>query len=139
MRYLLYFLLLYLFLPFNLVLDLLAILLFFIIFNEIEWFALVFAFYTGLLIDLYSPSHLGLNALVYVILGQALLYIKRYIAKDLVTILMTFVVFFLVKIVVIEIAANSQLRLLAIVLTITLCLPMYLVMNKLLFRIWMKR
>ncbi len=81
MRYLVYIILLYIFVPFNLYIDLIAILIFFIVFKEHEAAVLVLSFFAGLLIDLYYPVMFGLNTLVYVLIVQGLLYVKKYIAQ----------------------------------------------------------
>jgi rod shape-determining protein MreD len=139
MRYIVYIALLYLFLPFNCVLDLITVVLFFIIFNENEWFAIVFSFFAGFLIDLYNPTFLGLHALTYTILAQALLYVKRFVAKDLITILLAFAVFFLLKVILVTVATGNPITPAPLVLTVAACLPLYLTANKLVFRTWMKR
>ena len=138
MKKVIYFILLYLFLPFNSFLDLVAILLFFIIFNENEWFAIIFSFFSGLLIDLYNPAYLGLNAFIYAVLAQLLLYIKRYVAKDLITIILTYVIFYMIKIVIINMVTVTQLKLSAFVLTLLLFLPIYLSFSRVFFNTWMK-
>lgn len=138
MKYLFYFLLLYLFLPFNHTIDLLVVLICYIIFNENEIFAIIFAFFSGLLIDLYNPYSLGFNTLIYTLFTQALLYLKRYLAKDLLTILLTFVVFYLVKFVIIRAVFLTQFKMLTILLTIAVFLPFLLLLNKVLYRVWMR-
>lgn len=139
MKYAVYLLLLYIFLPFNSTFDFITILLFFVIFNEHEWFALVFAFFSGLLVDLYYPTHLGLNALLFTILAQILLIIRKYIARDLVIIALTFAVFYLTKIIVISITTGGPIRSGVFIFTLILGLPIYLLMSRLFYRAWLSR
>jgi len=138
MRYIVYIALLYLFLPFNRLLDLISVMLFFIIFNENEWFAIVFSFFAGFLVDLYNPTFLGLHALAYTVLAQILLYVKRFVAKDLITVLLAFAVFFLLKMILVAVVTGSPITPVPLVLTIAACLPLYLTANKLVFRTWMR-
>lgn len=138
MKYLIYIVLLYLFLPFNFSIDLITLVLFFIIFNEDERFALIFSFLIGLLIDLYSPVHFGINILVYLVLTQLLLYIKKYIAQNFATIFGTFTIFYLTKIAIVHIILSSPLTIQPIIITIIAFVPFFLVLNKLVNGVWMK-
>jgi rod shape-determining protein MreD len=138
MRYIIYLALLYLFLPFNRLFDLIAVMLFFIIFNENEWFAIIFSFFAGFLIDLYIPTFLGLHALTYTILAQVLLYVKRFVAKDLITVLVAFAVFFLLKVILVTVVTGSPITAAPLILTVMTCLPLYLMANKLVFHTWMR-
>lgn len=139
MRYPIYILLLYLFLPFNFRIDLIVVLIFYIILNENERFAIVFAFFSGLLIDLYNPVILGLNTLIYTLLTQVLIYLKKYIAKDVLTTSLTFVSFYVVKLLAVNIAFLTQFKIVTIIITIMVFLPVFLLLNKMLFRVWMKQ
>jgi rod shape-determining protein MreD len=138
MRYIVYIVLLYLFLPLNHLLDLITVMLFFIIFNENEWFAIVFSFFAGFLVDLYNPTFLGLHALTYTMLAQVLLYVKRFVARDLITVLFAFAVFFLLKVILVAVVTGSKITPAPLVLTVAACLPLYLTANKLVFRTWMR-
>ena len=138
MKYFIYIILLYIFLPFNFSIDLITTLVFFVIFNEDERFTLVFAFLAGLLVDLYNPVKLGANVLVYLILAQALLYLKKYIAQSLLAIVATFSIFYLLKIIVIHLALSSPLKIQPTIITIITFLPIFWVLNKLLYRVWMR-
>jgi rod shape-determining protein MreD len=138
MKYVIYILFLYLFLPFSFSIDLVTLLLFFIIFNEDHRFALVFSFLLGLLIDLHSPVYFGINMLVYVVLTQSLLYLKKYIAQNLATIFGTFTIFYIIKITTIHIVLTSPLILQPIITTIIAFLPFFFIFNKLVHGVWMK-
>ncbi|HEX7319598.1 MAG TPA: rod shape-determining protein MreD [bacterium] len=138
MRYIAYIALLYLFLPLNHLLDLVTVMLFFIIFNENDWFAILFSFFAGLLIDLYNPTFLGLNALTYTILAQVLLYVKRFVARDLITVLLAFAVFFLLKVILVTVVTGSKITPAPLILTVAACVPLYLTANKLVFRTWLR-
>ncbi len=138
MRYLIYVTLMYILLPFNLYIDLIAILIFFIVFNEDEQFVLLFSFFAGLLIDLYYPVVLGINILINVILVQLLLHIKKYITQSPFVTFAIFAVFYLTKIVIIHIALLSPLKMQPIILTIALFFPIFMVFNRLAHNVWMK-
>lgn len=138
MKYIIYIILLYIFLPFNFSVDLITILIFFIISNEDTKFALIFSFFTGLLIDLYNPANFGMNILVYLVLTQSLLYMKKYIAQNLATTLGTFVIFYVAKIVIIHIALLSPLKIYPITTTIIVFVPFFLILNRLVNGVWMK-
>ena len=136
MKYLIYVILLYIFLPFNYRIDLITILIFFIIFNEDDRFVLIFSFLAGLLIDLYNPIYLGLNILTYTVLAQLVLYIKKYIAQDLLTVFGTFTVFYLTKTIIIHLALSSPLKIQLILITIITFLPVFLVLNRMRHGVW---
>jgi len=138
MRYLIYFLLLYIFLPFNHVVDILSILIFFVIFNEDNRFALIFSFFNGLLIDLYHPVSLGFNTLIYTAFGMALLYLKQFIIKDPLTTLITFTIFYLSKTIVIHIVISSPFNIQTFLITVFVFLPAVMILNRTLFKIWMR-
>jgi len=136
MKYLIYVILLYIFLPFNYRIDLITILVFFIIFNEDGRFVLIFSFLAGLLIDLYNPIYLGLNILTYTVLAQLVLYIKKYIAQDLLTVFGTFTIFYLIKTIIIHLALSSPLKIQLILITIITFLPIFLVLNRMRHGVW---
>jgi rod shape-determining protein MreD len=138
MRYILYALLLYILLPFNLYVDLLAILIFFIVFNEDEKFVLVFSFFTGLLIDLYYPVVLGINTLIYVVLVQGLIQIKKYIIESPVVTVAVFVAFYFTKIGIIHLSFSSPLKIQPIIITIAIFFPLFMGFHKIIYNIWMK-
>jgi rod shape-determining protein MreD len=138
MKYIIYIFLLYLFLPFSFSIDLVTLLLFFIIFNEDHRFALIFSFLIGLLVDLYNPISLGINMLVYLILTQSLLYIKKYIAQNLATIFGTFTIFYVIKVTTIHIILTSSPAFQPIITTIIVFLPFFFVLNRLVNGVWMK-
>ncbi|UCG93184.1 MAG: rod shape-determining protein MreD [candidate division WOR-3 bacterium] len=138
MRYFIYFVLLYILLPFNVTIDVTIILLFFIIFNENERFALIFAFISGFLIDLYNPGRLGVNMLVYTLLCQSLLYLKKYILRSLLTTFLTFIIFYLTKNIVVHIILGSPLSSAPIALTIITFFPIFWLLHRLVYGVWMK-
>jgi len=136
MRYLIYFVLLYIFLPFNFSIDIPIILIFFIIFNEDERFAVIFSFLAGFLIDLYNPPMFGVNTLVYVLLAQSLLYLRKYILQSLLTTFVTFVIFYLAKIFILHLAIMSPLSTTPIALTIITFFPISWILHRLLYGVW---
>jgi rod shape-determining protein MreD len=138
MKHFIYFVLLYLFLPFNANVDFIIILIFFIIFNEDEKFALIFSFFCGLLIDLYYPVFLGVSTFLFTLLAQLLIYLKKYITRKLVTTFITFTIFYIVKVVALYIAFASPIRIHLIPLTIISFLPLFFVLNRITYGIWMK-
>lgn len=138
MKYLLYIILLYLFLPFNNWIDLLSILIFFVSYKEDERFALIFAFYTGLIIDLYYPVTLGLNTLLYLILVQALLYVKKYTARNNVVAIGLFTIFYLIKVCISYIIISFSINIMLIISTLLISIPFFLFLNKLIYKKWMK-
>jgi rod shape-determining protein MreD len=138
MKYIIYILLLYLFLPFSYNIDLVTLLLFFIIFNEDQRFALIFSFLIGLLVDLYTPVSLGINMLVYLILTQSLLSVKKYIAQNLATVFVTFTIFYVIKVTTVHIVLTSSPAFQPIITTIIAFLPFFFILNRLVHGVWMK-
>jgi len=138
MRYLLYAILLYIILPFNIYVDLLAILVFYIVFNEDEKFVLLFSFYAGLLIDLYYPVVIGINTLIYIVLVQALLHIKKYIIQSPIVTVAVFIAFYLTKIGIIHLAFSTPPKMQPIIITIAFFFPVFMIFQKLIHNIWMK-
>jgi hypothetical protein len=138
MIYPLYFLILYLILPLNSLVDLITILIFFVAFNENEKFSIIFAFFCGLLIDLYNPVKFGLNTIVFTVLSQILIYVKKYVAKGLVPVFFTFLIFYLLRVLIITLAAPGAFRIVSILITIFLFLPLSALLNNVFRRSWMK-
>jgi len=138
MLYPLYILILYLLLPLNSLVDLITILVFFIAFNEDERFSIIFAFFSGLLLDLHNPVKFGLNTIVFTALSQVLIYVKKYVAKGLVPIFFTFLIFFILRIFIITLAAPGAFRIINILATIVLFLPLSAILNKVFRRSWTK-
>jgi cell shape-determining protein MreD len=138
MLYPLYILILYLLLPLNSLVDLVTILIFFIAFNEDERFSIIFAFFSGLLLDLYNPVKFGLNTIVFTALSQVLIYVKKYVAKGLIPVFFTFLIFFVLRIFIITLAAPGAFRILNILATIILFLPLSAILNKVFRRSWTK-
>lgn len=138
MKYILYIVLLYVFLPFNLYIDLIAILIFFIAFQEDDRFVLLFSFFAGLLIDLYYPVVLGINMLIYIILVQTLIYIKRYIVHSPVVVFAIFMSFYLTKIVIMHLILSAPLVIQPIIITTIVFSPIFILLNRLFYKRWIK-
>jgi rod shape-determining protein MreD len=138
MKYLWYFVLLYILLPFNLYVDLISILIFYLIFHEDERFALVFAFFAGLLIDLFHPLVLGINIIIYIVLVEIVIYIKNYIVRSIWFSWIVFIAFYAARTFAIYIALSTTTSIISMFLTIISFLPFVLVLNKLKYRVWMR-
>ncbi|MCK4941535.1 hypothetical protein KAS45_05535 [candidate division WOR-3 bacterium] len=138
-RYLVYFIALYLVLPFNATIDIVAIIVFFIVTEEDERFALVFSFITGLLIDLYYPVRLGINTLIYLTVTQSLIYLKKYLIRNPLTTFATFIVFYLIKTALANVIISSPINLALIFCTVLTFLPIMLLLSKLTFGVWMRK
>ncbi|MCK4755703.1 hypothetical protein KAS56_02085 [candidate division WOR-3 bacterium] len=138
MKYILYIVLLYVFLPFNLYIDLIAILIFFIAFQEDDRFVLLFSFLAGLLIDLYYPVILGINMLIYIILVQTLISIKRYIVHSPVVVFAIFMSFYLTKIVIMHLILSAPLVIQPIIITTIVFFPIFIFLNRLFYKRWIK-
>ncbi|NOR16101.1 hypothetical protein GQ543_00095 [candidate division WOR-3 bacterium] len=138
MKYILYIVLLYVFLPFNIYIDLIAILIFFIAFQEDDRFVLLFSFFAGLLIDLYYPVVLGINMLIYIILVQTLIYIKRYIVHSPVVVFAIFMSFYLTKIVIMHLILSAPLVIQPIIITTIVFSPIFIFLNRLFYKRWIK-
>jgi rod shape-determining protein MreD len=138
MKYILYLILLYILLPLNNIADFIAIFLFFITITESAYFAIVCAFIGGLLIDLYYPSMLGLNVLILLVLVQALLSIKKYVAQTLITTSGLFTVFFLMRVTVQHVVIAFDLSILYVIITIAVFFPIYVIVTRTIRRLWMR-
>ncbi|MGB9720888.1 MAG: hypothetical protein ACPL28_05345 [bacterium] len=138
MRYALYFILCYIFLPVNSTIDFISIILFFIILNDDEKFSIAFTFFVGLLIDLYYPVSLGLNTLIFLILGQVLIFFKKYFVREPVTLIFVFLAFYLIRILLLYVMNGITFNVTTILFTIVLCVPIYYFFSKLFFRVWMR-
>lgn len=139
LRYLFYIVALYATLPFSGTVDLTAIIVFYVITSEDPRFALILAFGTGLLTDLYYPARLGINMVVYTVLAQALLVLKGYLVLNPLTTIATFIVLYLVKTAVLNMALGSPIGLMQIVYTILAFFPAICLLNKLSRGVWMKK
>jgi rod shape-determining protein MreD len=137
-RYLIYFVSLYLMLPFNAAVDFLTILVFFVIMNEDARFAIVFAFITGLFVDLYLPVRLGINTLIFIAVAEALLLLKKYLIANPLTIISAFVVFLLTKTALTNVLVSEPLSILHMFYTIVLFFPIVVIFNRINFGVWMK-
>ncbi len=138
-RYLVYLIALYLALPFNTAIDAVAIIVFFTITEEDERFALVFSFIAGLLVDLYHPVRLGVNTLIYITVTGALIYLKRYLIRNPLTTIATFVVFYLVRTALANVIISSPINPVLIFSTIIAFFPIMLLLSKISFGVWMRK
>ncbi len=138
MRILFYFILTYLFLPVNSAIDLLTILVYFVLLNEDEKFSIVFAFFVGLLTDLYYPVSLGVNMLVFLVLAQGLVFIKKYFVREPLTLFIVFVIFYFIKILFAHIIPGRLAMWNTIVFTIIFALPVVFILQKICFKVWIR-
>ncbi len=138
MKYLWYFALLYILLPFNLYIDMISILIFYLVFNEDERFTLAFSFFAGLLTDLFYPVVLGVNILIYVLLAQTMIYVKKYINQKMLVNWTVFAIYYLIKIIITHIAISTPVNIKPIILTIFCFLPIILLFNKIKYKVWMR-
>ncbi len=137
-RFIIYVIVLYLALPVSAVVDLLAIVLFFVIIYEDSMMALLFSFFTGLLIDLYLPIRIGINTMISIALTQSLLMVKKYLVINPITTISTFVVFFLIKTALTNLITSAPLDPLHIFYTVAAFFPVSLLLNRLKYGLWMK-
>ncbi len=137
-RFLVYLLALYLALPASATVDILTIILFFIIMEEDMFAAIIFAFFTGLLIDLYSPVRIGVNTLIYITLTQSLLLLKKFLVINPLTTMATFIVFYLIKVAATNILATAPINILHIVYTAAVFFPVTTILRRINFGVWMK-
>lgn len=137
-RFIIYVIVLYLALPVSAVVDLLAIVLFFVIIYEDSMMALLFSFFTGLLIDLYLPIRIGINTMISIALTQSLLMVKKYLVINPITTISTFVVFFLIKTALTNLITSAPLDPLHILYTVAAFFPVSLLLNRLKYGLWMK-
>lgn len=138
MRFLAYFVLVYFFLPINSSIDFITILVYFIILNEDEKFSILFAFFAGLLIDLYYPALLGLNMMIFLILSEVLIFLKKYFVREPFTLIFVFTVFYLLRVLLVFALSGLTFYITTIILTIIISLPLICLLNKICFRVWMK-
>lgn len=139
LRYLFYVVVLYATLPFGGIIDVATIIVFYIIIEEDARFALVFAFLTGLISDLYFPVHIGVNALLYIILSQSLILLKKYLILNPLTTIATFTVLYLVKTAALNVIVSSPISAAQILYTILFFFPIFFVLKKIVTSIWMKK
>jgi cell shape-determining protein MreD len=137
-RCLVYLIALYLALPISATVDVLTIILFFIIMESDARIAILFSFFTGLLIDLYSPVRMGVNTLLYITLTQSLLFLKKFLVINPFTIIATFFVFYLIKVALANILVSAPINLLHIGYTIVAFFPVTMILSRISFGIWMK-
>ena len=139
LRYLFYIVALYLTLPFSGTIDVATIIVFFVIIEEDARFALVFAFLTGLISDLYVPVRLGINTLVYITLSQSLLLLKKYLILNPPRTIATFIVFYFIKTAVLNVVVSSPTDLAQILYTILIFFPVIFLLKKIATGVWMKK
>jgi|UniRef100_A0A7C6AGV5 rod shape-determining protein MreD len=138
MRILFYFLLTYLFLPINSAVDLLTILVYFVVLNEDEKFSILFAFFVGLMIDLYYPVSLGVNMLIFLVLSQGLVFIKKYFVREPLTLFIVFVIFYFIKFLFANIIPGRIVMWNTIFFTLIFALPALFILHKICFRVWIR-
>lgn len=121
--------------------DLLLILLFFISYNKSLDFAMVAGFLLGLMGDLLYPSHLGIYTLVYTLLPGAIQFLKVRLYQNAISIMLIFLIIFVVKTLVIGLATNNLKMFLGwtILYTLIFFLPLFLVLNRILLGAWMRK
>lgn len=139
LRYIFYVTALYSALPSSSTVDVATIIVFFIIIEEDARFALVFAFLTGLITDLYFPVRLGITTLVYITLSQSLLLLKKYLVLNPLTTIATFIVFYLVKTAVLNFAVSSPVDITQLLYTILIFFPVIFLLRKITTGVWMKK
>ncbi len=138
MRYLFYFIITYLLLPLNTSIDFISILLYFIVLNEDEKFALIFSCIIGLLLDLYHPVSLGSNMLAFVVLAQGIIFIKKYFLREPVSLIIVFFVFYLFRMLIVYIIPGRMIMWNTFILTLIFCLPILFLLQKIFFKVWIR-
>jgi rod shape-determining protein MreD len=138
MKYVLYFALLYVLLPLNTLADFIIILMFFVAINEHADFAIIYAFIAGLLVDLYYPSTLGMNMLLFVILVQILLIIKTYVTKTPIMVFALFTVFFLLKVIVHHMVVAFPTSIPFLLVSLLCFFPVFCLVHRIVYRTWMR-
>lgn len=138
MKYLIYVILLYVFLPFNYVIDIIAVLLFIVYLKENPYFVLLYAFFAGLLLDLYYPVMLGFHMVLYLTLMQMLIYVRKYLAHQTLITFTLFLAYYITKIIVSVLVLRINLPVQTIGLTIVTFGVLTLVTSVLPQRSWMK-
>ncbi|MEO0106173.1 MAG: hypothetical protein ABIL70_02460 [candidate division WOR-3 bacterium] len=136
MRYIGYLLLLYLFVPINHTVDLITILLFFVLLNESPFYSIVFAFFAGLVIDLYHPVALGVNSLFYLLLGEGLILLKKYLPREFITINIVFIIFYCIKILLNLVVLGYRIPFPGGLLTLFFFPISFFLLNKIFYKVW---
>ena len=137
MKFAIYLILFYLFIPFNRYVDMIAIIIFFIFWHESDWIGLAYALFVGLLIDLYYPSMLGLNMLILLVFGQIIILIRDFIVQNLPTTIAVFSAFFLSKTIIISLIAVSDFQIWSKIATFLAFVPVYFILHKIVYQKWM--
>jgi rod shape-determining protein MreD len=121
--------------------DLLLILLFFVAYNEPLFFAIVYGFLLGLTIDLLNPAHLGIHALVYLLLPLGIQFLKVRLYQNALSVSLSFAIVFVLKVLIIGLTAGELNVFLSVYLLYTLIFffPVFLFANRLMFGSWMRR
>ncbi len=138
MRFVLYFVLIYIFIPLNSTVDLISMLVFFVVLNEDPKFSIIFAFFSGLVFDLYYPISLGLNILIFLGLSEVLLYLRKYFIKEPLTLLFIFTVYYIFRLLLVYVLSGAGINVTSMFITIMLSLPVFYMLNRICFRVWMK-
>ncbi len=138
MRFLLYFILVYFFIPINSAVDLLTILVYFVALNEDNIFSILFAFFVGLLMDLYYPVSIGVNMLIFLILTQGLVFIKKYLVREPLTLIIVFTIFYSVRVLTAYVIPGRIIMWNNAFLTIIFALPVIFILQKICFNVWIR-
>lgn len=138
LRYLFYIIALYATMPFSPTVDVTTVIVFFVLIEEDERFALCFAFLAGLISDLYFPVRLGVNMLTGVALGQLLILLKKYLVLNPLTTIATFIVFYFLKTATLNVAVSLPIEPMRILYTILVAFPTLLLLRRTLLGVWMK-
>lgn len=138
MRFLLYFILVYFFIPINSAVDLLTILVYFVALNEDNRFSILFAFFVGLLMDLYYPVSIGVNMLIFLILTQGLVFIKKYLVREPLTLIIVFTIFYSVRVLTAYVFPGRIVMWNTAFLTIIFALPVIFILQKICFNVWIR-
>ncbi len=138
MRFLLYFILVYFFIPINSAVDLLTILVYFVALNEDNRFSILFAFFVGLLMDLYYPVSIGVNMLIFLILTQGLVFIKKYLVREPLTLIIVFTIFYSVRVLTAYVIPGRIIMWNNAFLTIIFALPVIFILQKICFNVWIR-
>ncbi len=139
LRYLFYILALYLSLPFSATVDITTIIVFCVIVKEDARFALIFAFVTGLLIDLYSPIRLGVTTIVYLTLAEVLLYLRKFLVLNPITTIATFTVLYLIKTAILNFVISAPINPGTMIFTLLAFFPVFFLLNRVSYGTWMKK
>ena len=130
LRYLFYCIALYATMPFSPTVDVATVIVFFVLIEEDERFALCFAFLAGLISDLYFPVRLGANMLTGVTLGQLFILLKKYLVLNPLTTIASFIVFYFLKTAALNVAVSLPIEPMRAAYTILVAFPTLILLRK---------